>query len=657
MAQQHQLHAAIRLNLVVASAGLQFPELLQAQLAGGGQPLRAQRSIEARAFAVHHVEALSAEDVDRPCELKLPHIVGHNAGKPRRMPTHARMELRQLLRACYGRQHEHRLHIRILRQCLLNRRRRHHLRLPVKHIRAARKQGPCIRKPFALRDEQLLLRRHICRHRLALRCLMHNLRARSLHRRQRIAAQAVEHARRHKRLLAVQRERFQDIRRAAHFGKLLHGAFLIERALLRTVNRLLAHGLHGMPVRIAKLEHGQTARHRRQRRGKRNARVFLRHDRADLRHLCGVRQPVHRVAGSASARRNAHRRLRTASGVVARIRQVDLLFAAHLQSVAVIQVFLQQHLGQRAAHSGDPAYADAPMARALPAHQRRIAAAHDIALRKAAAVEDLLEFPYGLFARPVRHMRLRRVQRFSICPGDHADILRALHASLQLEGIDACVAHLRDSVNQHQIARGEQIAARPVVQTVRQTARLSAASAVAAPSADHAGKQALAGYRHAQRTVSKRLDLHAGIRHALELRQRAFARRHHTRKAEIAEQLRALRVVDRHLRAGMQRQLRKALPGDANHAQILHDGRVHAGANQQLKHIAQVVHLALLDQRIDGHIDLSAPLVRVLDRFLELLIVKIARIAARAESCIAQIDGVCAAGNSRHERLAVARRG
>ena len=217
------------------------------------------------------------------------------------MPTHARMELRQLLRARYGRQHEHRLDIRILRQCLRNRRRRHHLRLPVKHIRAARKQGLCIRKPFALRDEQLLLRGHVCGHRLSLRFPAHDLRARSLHRRQRFAAQAVEHARRHKRVLAVQRERFHHIRRAAHFGKLLHGAFLIERTLLRTVNRLLAHRLHGMPVRIAQLQHGQAARHRRQRRPERNARVFLRHDRADLRHLHSVRQPVHRIAGSASA--------------------------------------------------------------------------------------------------------------------------------------------------------------------------------------------------------------------------------------------------------------------------------------------------------------------------------------------------------------------
>ena len=152
-------------------------------------------------------------------------------------------------------------------------------------------------------------------------------------------------------------------------------------------------------------------------------------------------------------------------------------------------------------------------------------------------------------------------------------------------------------------------------------------------------------------------DLHAGIRHLLKLRKRAFARRHHARKAEIPEQPRSLRVIDRHLCAGMQRQLRKALSGDAHHAQILHDGSVHAGMNKQLEHVTQIVHLALLDQRIDRNIDLPAAFVRIFNRLFELLIVKVARIAACAKGRIAQIYRVRTAGKSGKERFAVARWG
>ena len=95
---------------------------------------------------------------------------------------------------------------------------------------------------------------------------------------------------------------------------------------------------------------------------------------------------------------------------------------------------------------------------------------------------------------------------------------------------------------------------------------------------------------------------------------------------------------------------------DARYTHVLHKYGIHMNVGEQIEHIAKVIHFALLDQRVNRHIDLFAPFMRIGDCIAKLIRVKVSRIAARAEGRIAQIDSVRAACDCRNQRFAVSRR-
>ena len=106
----------------------------------------------------------------------------------------------------------------------------------------------------------------------------------------------------------------------------------------------------------------------------------------------------------------------------------------------------------------------------------------------------------------------------------------------------------------------------------------------------------------------------------------------------------------------MQHQMGIALLNDPRHAHILHQHGVHAHIREQVEHIAEVVQFALLDQRIDRHIDFLPSFVRIGHSVSKPIRIEIPRVAARAEGRIAQINSVRAASDCRNECFAVSRR-
>ena len=106
----------------------------------------------------------------------------------------------------------------------------------------------------------------------------------------------------------------------------------------------------------------------------------------------------------------------------------------------------------------------------------------------------------------------------------------------------------------------------------------------------------------------------------------------------------------------MQHQMGIALLDDPHHAHILHQHGVHAHIGEQVKYITKIIQFALLDQRIDRHIDFLPSFVRIGHSVSKPIRIEIPRVAARAEGRIAQIDSVRAASDCRNECFAVSRR-
>ncbi len=87
--------------------------------------------------------------------------------------------------------------------------------------------------------------------------------------------------------------------------------------------------------------------------------------------------------------------------------------------------------------------------------------------------------------------------------------------------------------------------------------------------------------------MRKGLNLNADVRHLSQFIKRTFPCRNDTRKAHLLHQSSALRIVDGHLRAGMQHQMGIALLNDPRHAHVLNQHGVHMHIGEQVQHIAR----------------------------------------------------------------------
>ena len=294
----------------------------------------------------------------------------------------------------------------------------------------------------------------------------------------------------------------------------------------------------------------------------------------------------------------------------------------------------------------------APVRRTRARNQRSVHNALQIAVRKAAAVENLPK------RFPVRVRHALAVQRTPIRARDHGHILRPLQATLDLQAGHARVCHVVQQVDSHQILRRQKVPLRlrRPGQPVRQTARLRAHAAVSAAPADHAGKQALSGAGHAQRAVREYLNLNALVSTGANLFKRHLARQHRPVETALFQLRCALPVVNRHLRGRMQRQARQQLAQRLTHAEVLHNRAVRARARKRRSRLVQKRHFLLLDHGVHGHIHALPALVQIIRRPFQLVVVKISRASAGIQRFAAQIHGVRAVFHGRNQRFPVSRR-
>ena len=103
----------------------------------------------------------------------------------------------------------------------------------------------------------------------------------------------------------------------------------------------------------------------------------------------------------------------------------------------------------------------------------------------------------------------------------------------------------------------------------------------------------------------------------------------------------AAAVRNRHLRAGVQRQLRHNFLRQTDNAQVLHDNAIHTNVAQKAQIFCQLRQLAVVDKRVDRNIQAYMMHMRKIYRLCHLLLIKIAGIGTSAERLAAHINGIC----------------
>ena len=195
---------------------------------------------------------------------------------------------------------------------------------------------------------------------------------------------------------------------------------------------------------------------------------------------------------------------------------------------------------------------------------------------------------------------------------DHGDVLRPLHAALDLHAGDARVGELLQVVCQAVVAQAQRVLVHAAAHAVLHAARLRAGAAVAAAAADERTHIALAGIAEAQRPVHEHLGFNARVlRDEADLLERELAREHGAGDAHLGRGLDPGEIVDAHLRAGVQRNVRQGGAQHAREAQILHEDRVRPGVRRLLRERGGSVHLAVAHEGVERDVDLAAADVAV----------------------------------------------
>ena len=225
-------------------------------------------------------------------------------------------------------------------------------------------------------------------------------------------------------------------------------------------------------------------------------------------------------------------------------------YKAHLQRVAgVDRVFkCHQHLLMPAVD--DPAHAHALVARALPTHKVRPGPPRQIAVGEP-AVKGARQASDGLLGRAGSvapgtaltgvHACHRGIQRLAIARDHVVDVIRILHAPLDLEGPDARADQLVQMPGRQVVAWAQQqvavarihAPAHTVYQLVGHAAGLGAIAAIGRAAPPARGKRTRPRVANADGAVAKRLDLDARRRHGPNLAHRKLATARHARRPKL----------------------------------------------------------------------------------------------------------------------------
>ena len=368
-------------------------------------------------------------------------------------------------------------------------------------------------------------------------------------------------------------------------------------------------------------------------------------------------QPVYRVSGSCLCA-GSQPEDRRFSGLHIRsgINQVRFLMrSAQCQSVTVLQVFFQSGLRQFSVRRRNFTDPDALVIHAIRENNPRVLTAQRVSVHEAAPVENLEKAFFFLLIRFFKAALFQAVQAFPVTSGNHGHILRPLQPPFQFDGCNPCLLQFRQFIPQAYVPGAEPRAAAAAV-IIFHPAGLGAPAPVSAPFPHHAGEKAQAAHRHALCAMGENLNFDTRIRAFADFRQGAFPCQHDAAHPLLFAPDHPGPVVDSHLGACVHSQFGKKLPGNAQHAQVLHQHRVRFQIPQQSQHLCHRFQFAVLDQGIDRHMHTHMPQVGITDRFLQLPAVKITRTGARAESGIPQVYRVCTCRVRPFQSRAVSRR-
>ena len=274
---------------------------------------------------------------------------------------------------------------------------------------------------------------------------------------------------------------------------------------------------------------------------------------------------------------------------------------------------------------------------ALLAHAEHVLLlAGEVAVGEALAREALLQ---ALHLLPARQAALP--EGLGVDLRDDGSIFGALHAPFDLEAGDARLLQLLQVLDEAVVLEGERIVVHAPAERVLQAAGLRAHAAVAAAAADEAGHVALAGVAEAERPVHEDLRLHGAVlRDEADLLEAQLARQYDALHAELGRGLHAREVVDAHLRARVQRDVRQGAADHRGEAQILQDQPVHADGVGQAGRLQRGVHLPVVDEGVERQVDLAAADMAVAHGLFQLFLVEVFGSAAGVEVAHAEIHGV-----------------
>ena len=152
------------------------------------------------------------------------------------------------------------------------------------------------------------------------------------------------------------------------------------------------------------------------------------------------------------------------------------------------------------------------------------------------------------------------------------------------------------------------------------------------------------------------LRLDAGVAGDLpDLLETQLAAEHRAGAAELGRGLHAGEVVDAHLRAGVQRQIRHRLTQQAHQAEILHEQRVRPVFRRLAREVQRTVELPVGDERVHRDIDLAAADVAIAHGLDELFLCEIIGSAPRVVRAEAEINRVRPVLHRRDDGVGTAR--
>ncbi len=121
---------------------------------------------------------------------------------------------------------------------------------------------------------------------------------------------------------------------------------------------------------------------------------------------------------------------------------------------------------------------------------------------------------------------------------------------------------------------------------------------------------------------------------------RAFPREHSEIATEFAGEFHTRRAGDGHLRGGMNRKIRREMADQPADADVLHDGRVHAGGDDGTQIIFCIGQFILKHQRVERDIAFHAAPVQKFHQLWQIAFGKIMRPHPRVEFVQAEVNGI-----------------